>query len=367
MLASVLQSAGYRTGLYTSPHLKDFTERIRINGKEITQDYIISFVNRIRPAIEEIKPSFFEITVVMAFDYFVTERVDIAVIEVGLGGRLDSTNVINPELSVITNIGWDHKDILGDTLQKIASEKAGIIKPGIPVVVSERQQGIAEVFIEKSAETRSPLVFATDEYHSVQRKYRNERSLDIYFKNKLLMENLILPLQGVYQCKNILGVLKSVDVLRELGRKITKSDLQKGLQRVVSQTGLKGRWQVLGKKPLIVCDTGHNPDGITEVVNQIMEQSYTQLHIVFGVVKDKDVSEVLRLLPEDANYYFCQAKIPRAMDAHQLFETAASLGRRGTVVPDVNDAIREAERNASPDDMIFIGGSTFVVAEIENL
>jgi dihydrofolate synthase / folylpolyglutamate synthase len=367
MLASVLQSAGYKTGLYTSPHLKDFTERIRIDGMAITPDYIIQFVNRLRPAIEEIKPSFFEITVVMAFEYFASMRVDVAVIEVGLGGRLDSTNVITPELSVITNIGWDHKDILGDTLQKIASEKAGIIKPGIPVVVSERQNGIDEVFMKKSEETRSPIVFATDEYHCVQRVHRDKHSLDIYHKNKLLLEELVLPLQGSYQRKNILGVLKSVDVLRELGRKINKQDLLNGLKRVVSQTGLKGRWQILGKKPLKVCDTGHNPDGITEVVNQIRDQSYARLHIVLGVVKDKDVTQVLGLLPDDASYYFCQAKIPRAMDAHQLAELATALGRRGRIVPDVNDAIREAEKSASPEDMIFIGGSTFVVAEIENL
>ncbi len=367
MLASVLQSAGYRTGLYTSPHLKEFTERIRINGEEITPDYIIHFVNRLRPAIEELKPSFFEITVVMAFEYFASMRVDVAVIEVGLGGRLDSTNIITPELSVITNIGWDHKDILGDTLQKIASEKAGIIKPRIPVVVSERQNGIDEVFTAKSEETRSPIVFATDEYHCVQREETEKQTLDIYHQNKLILEKLVLPLQGAYQRKNILGVLKSVDVLRELGRKITKQDLLDGLKRVVSQTGLKGRWQILGRKPLKICDTGHNPDGMAEVVNQIRDQSYERLHMVFGVVKDKDVMQVLRLLPEDASYYFCQAKIPRAMDANQLAETARALGRRGIIVPDVNDAIREAERNASPEDMIFIGGSTFVVAEIENL
>lgn len=367
MLASVLQSSGYKTGLYTSPHLKDFCERIRVDGEEIDKDYVVHFVNRLRPAIEQIKPSFFEITVALAFEYFATLHVDIAVVEVGLGGRLDSTNVITPELSVITNIGWDHKELLGDTLDKIASEKAGIIKPAVPVVVSERQQGIDQVFIDKSSVSHSPIYFATDFYRCEQKKYKDQRNLDVYHLDQLLLADLVLPLQGFYQRKNVLGVLQSVDVLRDMGWKISAHNLVKGLGLVVAQTGLKGRWQILGRRPLKVCDTGHNVEGIEEVVNQIRQQSYTNLHIVLGMVKDKDVVKVLNLLPGEAHYYFCQARIPRAMDAVQLAAIAESAGRTGTVVPDVNDAIRAAERNAAPDDMIFIGGSTFVVAEIENL
>lgn len=367
MLASILQSADYKTGLYTSPHLKEFTERICINGKEISRDFIIDFVNRIRPVMEDIKPSFFEVTVAMAFDYFASSKVDIAVIEVGLGGRLDSTNVITAELSVITNIGWDHKDLLGDTLEKIAAEKAGIIKPGIPVVISERQPGIDKIFTTKSTTSHSPIFFATDYYRATQHEHNGQLLLDIYKEEKLLHKDLVLPLQGFYQRKNVLGVFKAVDILHTLGWKIAENDLKHGLRFVVTQTGLKGRWQILGKNPMKVCDTGHNADGIREVVNQIKAQPYRKLHIVFGVVKDKDINELLQLLPKEANYYFCQAKIPRALEATQLAAQAHQLGLRGIVVPDVNEAIRKAEQSASTADMIFIGGSTFVVAEIENL
>lgn len=367
MLASVLQSAGYKTGLYTSPHLKEFTERIRINGKEVSKDFIVNFVNRIRPVIEDIEPSFFEITVAMAFDYFAINKVDIAVIEVGLGGRLDSTNVITPELSVITNIGWDHKDLLGETLEKIAFEKAGIIKAGIPVIISERQPEIDQVFIDQSTALHSPIFFATDHYRAVQHEENGKLLLNIYKDEELLCKDLVLPLQGFYQRKNVLGVFKSVEILHGLAWKISDFDLTNGLRLVVTQTGLKGRWQILGKNPMKVCDTGHNVDGIKEVVNQIKTQSFRDLHIVFGMVKDKDITPVLQLLPKEAAYYFCQAKIPRAQDASQLAEQARQLGLRGIVVPDVNEAIRKAEQRASNEDMIFIGGSTYVVAEIENL
>lgn len=367
MLASVLQSSGYKTGLYTSPHLKDFTERIRINGKEISRDFIIDFVNRIKPVIEEIQPSFFEITVAMAFDYFASEYIDVAVIEVGLGGRLDSTNVITPELSIITNIGWDHKDLLGDTLEKIAGEKAGIIKPKIPVVISERQKDIDRVFEEQAMRLKAPVHFASDHLKATQYEYNGNLLLNVYYNQFQLFKDLNLPLQGYYQRKNILGVLTSVDLLRDMGWRISKEALKEGLEMVVKQTGLKGRWQILGRHPLKVCDTGHNVDGVKEVVNQIRAQSFKRLHIVFGMVKDKDITDVLNLLPRDATYYFCQAKIPRALDALLLAEQAGKLALSGFTIPDVNDAIRQAEKNAKPEDMIFIGGSTFVVAEIENL
>lgn len=367
MLASIFQSAGYNTGLYTSPHLKDFTERIRINGKPIRKDFIVDFVNRIRPVIEEIEPSFFEITVAMAFEYFALNNIDIAIIEVGLGGRLDSTNVINPALSVITNIGFDHQDLLGDTLAKIAAEKAGIIKSKTPVVISERQTGIDTVFTDYSNSLHAPAFFATDEYRTVQHEVQGNLLLDIYKNEELLYKDLSLPLQGFYQRKNVLGVLKSIDIIRGMGWKISQTDVIDGLRLVVSQTGLKGRWQTLGRDPLRICDTAHNTDGIKEVVNQLKAQTYRNLHIVLGMVKDKDVKSVLQLLPGEATYYFCQAKIPRALDATELLTQAQELGLHGIAVSDVNDALHKAEQSASAEDMIFIGGSTFVVAELENL
>ncbi len=367
MLASVLQSAGYKTGLYTSPHLKSFTERIRVNGKEVSEQFVVDFVNRIQPVIERVKPSFFEITVAMAFDYFVHEQVDVAVIEVGLGGRLDSTNVITPELSLITNIGWDHTDLLGDTLEKIAAEKAGIIKKNVPVVVSEQQPGIADVFRSKAAAETAPLRFASDVYTVQFREEKGTILFDALKNGKPAHTGIALPLQGIYQQKNLAGVLCAIDVLRQQGWKITDEQLVDGLMKVMSQTGLKGRWQKLGTNPLIVCDTGHNLDGVTQVVKQLQQLSYKRLFMVIGMVKDKDISGVLELLPKEANYYFCQASIPRALEAGILAEKARSTGLKGEVIANVNEAIQRARAKASAEDVIFIGGSTFVVAEIEGL
>lgn len=367
MLASVFQSAGYKTGLYTSPHLKEFTERIRVNGAEIEKSFVADFVERVKPLITEIEPSFFEITVVMAFDYFVFCGVDIAIVEVGLGGRLDSTNVIRPELSVITNIGWDHKDILGDTLEKIAAEKAGIIKPNVPVVISERQPGIDKVFLDRAKKQKSTLFFASEEYHVEQHVTDGQVTLEVLRDREVLLNEITLPLQGFYQRKNIAGVLKTVNLMRGMGWTITGQQLRQGLEQVVQQTGLKGRWQILSHQPLTVCDTGHNVDGIHEVVRQIEAQAYRKLFMVIGMVKDKDIRDVLALLPKDANYYFCQAKIPRALDAESLSGMALAAGLTGKVVADVNEAIGEARKQATKDDMIFIGGSTFVVAEINDL
>jgi dihydrofolate synthase/folylpolyglutamate synthase len=367
MMASILQQAGYKTGLYTSPHLKSFTERIKINGFDITKDEVVDFVNRIHPLIEQIKPSFFEITVAMAFDYFVKQAVDVAVIEVGLGGRLDSTNVITPELSIITNIGWDHMDLLGDTLEKIADEKAGIIKKSIPVVISERQIEVQDVFIKKATSLDAQLYFASDHFTSIPHNEGGVETLDIYEGNNLLFQNLILPLQGVYQRKNILGVVQAVKVLVDRGWRFSLQDLRDGLEGVVFQTGLKGRWQILGKHPLVVCDTGHNLNGIKEVLQQISSQRFRNLFVVFGMVKGKDVGAILDLLPRTAYYFFCQANIPRALEASVLYDEARKHYLIGEVVPDVNDAIRQAKQKASQEDMIFVGGSTYVVAEIENL
>jgi dihydrofolate synthase / folylpolyglutamate synthase len=367
MLASVFQSAGYKTGLYTSPHLKDFTERIKTNGVPVSPDYIIDFVNRMESTIEVVEPSFFETTVAMAFEYFVKEKVDIAIIEVGLGGRLDSTNVITPELSVITNIGWDHKDILGDTLEKIAFEKAGIIKKNIPVVVSEKQLGIDMVFEDKAFTEHAPLYFAVDEYQVERHDMDGDVLLRVSKNNELLFEKLRLPLQGFYQQKNVAGVLKAIELLQAQGWSISMDAIQHGLTNVVKQTGLKGRWQKLNDKPLIICDTGHNQDGMREIVKQIQSKKYDNLHMIIGMVKDKDISVILKLLPREAKYYFCEAKIPRALDAALLKEQAHAVGLVGVDIKDVNEAINEARRNATDHDMIFIGGSTFVVAEIENL
>ncbi len=362
MLASVLQVAGYKTGLYTSPHLKEFTERIRINGHEIDKEFVVDFVMRIKPLIEEIQPSFFEITVVMAFDYFAHQQVDVAVIEVGLGGRLDSTNVITPVLSLITNISWDHMDLLGDTLDKIAAEKAGIIKPEIPVVISERQAEIENVFIQKANENHSSITFATDQY-KVTRETDGLYAIEQNNHHRLLK----LDLMGRYQIKNMAGVLASIEELRKIGFTITDQHIEDGLKEVMSRTGLRGRWQTIGEKPLIICDTGHNEGGIREIVQQIAETKYHQLHMVLGMVGDKDISKVLDLLPQDAIYYFCAASIPRALPAVELRLKAEGFGLIGKVFKNVNAAIQSAKENSSPDDFIFVGGSTFVVAEVENL
>ncbi|MEI9921624.1 MAG: folylpolyglutamate synthase/dihydrofolate synthase family protein [Bacteroidota bacterium] len=358
MLASIFQEAGYKTGLYTSPHLKEFTERIKINGANVDQQFVIDFVNRIKPHIEKIQPSFFEMTVAMAFEYFVVNEVDIAVIEVGLGGRLDSTNVITPLISLITNISFDHKDILGDTLEKIAFEKAGIIKEKIPVVVSEMQPVTSKVFIDKAKQCNSKIFFA-------------DKSLTVKIDDDMLtirgsemFQVPEFPLRGIYQEKNVAGVLKVIELLPFI---IKRNQIIAGLKNVIKNTGLKGRWQKIGESPLTICDTGHNEAGIADVLKSIGKEKFEKLFIVIGMVKDKDVSGVLTLLPKDATYFFCQAKIPRALPANDLAQQAAKFGLNGTVVDDVNEAITSARRSASENDFVFVGGSTFVVAEIESL
>lgn len=367
MLASILQEAGYKTGLYTSPHLKDFTERIRINGATVDEQFVISFINKVQTVIEEIKPSFFEITVAMAFDYFAQQQVEVAVIEVGLGGRLDSTNVITPELSLITNIGWDHMDLLGDSLDKIAYEKAGIIKSKVPVIISQRQADIESVFQHKAEGEEAPLCFAEDFYEV---KLNSDHAFDGFnvFWNKAFFFTIdTFPLGGMYQRNNIQGVLMAVEILNEQGFVISLDALQSGLINVVSNTGLKGRWQKIGDKPLTICDTGHNKDGIEQVVKQLAKLSYQQLHIVMGMVKGKDHQAVLSMMPKEAKYYFCEAKIPRAEQAAVLAEQAKAFGLLGVVVPDVNEALAAARLQAETADVIFVGGSTFVVAELNDL
>lgn len=363
MLAAILQTAGYKTGLYTSPHLKEFTERIRVNGNEVSQEFVVDFIKRIKPSIESIKPSFFEITVAMAFDYFAKAQIDIAVVETGMGGRLDSTNVIHPILSIITNISWDHMDLLGDTLPKIAFEKAGIIKEAVPVVVSERQDEVAHVFTDRANETKSKITFASDVY-KITRTSRGHYDLAMHNQPSISLET---DLTGGYQAKNIPGVVCGVNELLLDGFSISEKHIQQGLKNTITLTGLKGRWQTIDTNPLTICDTGHNEAGIKEILMQIKETEFDQLHWVLGMVRDKDVSKILTLLPKDAQYYFCEASIPRAMPSSELMEKALHFGLVGQDCKDVNNALREARKESNSNDLIFVGGSTFVVAEIENL
>ncbi len=362
MIAAILQIAGYKTGLYTSPHLKEFTERIKINGTEISQEFVIDFVHRIKSTIEEIKPSFFEITVAMAFDYFAQQKVDVAVIEVGLGGRLDSTNVIAPVVSLITNISFDHQDLLGNTLPKIAAEKAGIIKANIPVIISERQLEVEDVFVRKAQTVNSQLFFA-DEKFNVTLESEGNYEVDQSGQTK----HYRLDLKGIYQRKNLAGVLAVIEVLNKNSFSISDDQVRKALSSTTSITGLKGRWQLLGELPLVICDTAHNEGGVKEVMQQIQSQQFEQLYIVWGCVNDKEIKTILSLLPTTAYYFFCQAKIPRAMKANELYSQALQFGLKGEIIQDVNEAIAKAKEISSPKDFIFIGGSTFVVAEIDNL
>lgn len=341
MLASVFQEAGYKTGLYTSPHLKDFRERIRINGEMIPEKKVISFVEKYKSIFEEVQPSFFEWTVGLAFQYFAEEQVDIAIVETGLGGRLDSTNVISPEVSVITNIALDHTEFLGKDLSSIAREKAGIIKKGVLVVIGEKQEVIQRVFEQKAEKYNSKLIYASDRPAS---NYKTD---------------LISPVQQ----KNIKTVLSTIDQLKNKGWKISDEAIKNGIANIRRNTGLQGRWQQLGEDPLIICDVAHNEAGIKEVVAAIAKVDYKKLHFVFGSVRDKDIYKVLCLLPNDARYYFCQPKIPRALELKKLLTAGKETGLKGEGYPSVEAAVKAAKDSADRDDMIFIGGSTFVVAE----
>ena len=371
ILASVLQSAGYKVGLFTSPHLKDFRERIKVNGKMIPEKEVIDFVSKHKDKIEELQPSFFEMTAIMAFDYFARQAVDVAVIEVGIGGRLDATNIIRPVMSVITNIGMDHTELLGNSLAAIAAEKAGIIKAATPVVIGERHQETSPVFEAKAEALNAPLFYA-DSYAQVEsaQLVDNLQTFSIAVSDRLFPINLQLDLQGGYQRKNIVTVLAALHVLQNCkddGGKpyftIEEKAMRKGISKVVPQTGLRGRWEILSKRPLIICDTGHNAHGLEESMAQLKNIPCRQLHFVLGVVKDKNLDSILPLLPADAYYYFTQADLPRALDPHDLANCCNEYGLHGPIVPTVPDAVKIAKINACPDDIIFIGGSTFVVAE----
>ncbi len=340
MMASILQEAGYKVGLYTSPHLKDFRERLKINGKMAPKSFVIDFIKEHKSFFEKNQLSFFEMTVGMAFDYFAREKVDIAIIEVGLGGRLDSTNIITPEVSLITNIGWDHMDLLGSSIPLIAAEKAGIIKSGIPVVISEYDSETATVFEEVARKKESPLIFASNE----------------------VKENYPSSLLGDYQARNVKGVVATLRSLK--GFEITSNHIREGLLNVVSNTGILGRWQVIGHDPMIICDTAHNREGIVLVMQQLLAQEYKELHLVLGFVQDKNLEAILPLFPRQAHYYWARPDIRRGLDVDILQSAAASKGLDGTKYRSVKEALDQARSRAEDADLIFVGGSTFTVAEV---
>tara|TARA_R110002096_G_scaffold101579_1_gene224692 strand:- start:8934 stop:10151 length:1218 start_codon:yes stop_codon:yes gene_type:complete len=342
MLASILQEAGYKVGLYTSPHLKDFRERIKINGKVISKQFVIEFIKRNKVFFDDNQLSFFEMTVGMAFEYFSKQKVDIAVVEVGMGGRLDSTNITTPEVSVITNIGLDHTQFLGNTLEAIAFEKGGIIKPNIPVIIGETQKETKPIFTELAKKNGAEIVFA-------------DKNITEVYKSDLI---------GSYQAKNIKTTIQTIKTLRQKGYKISEKNIKTGLLNVVSNTGLLGRWQVLNENPKVICDTGHNREGLVYVMEQLKKENFEDLHIVFGVVNDKDLSSIIDLLPKNATYYFCKPDIPRGLDAKKLKQFFNNYGLIGEAYNSVNEAYKSALKRANQNDFIFVGGSTFVVAEI---
>lgn len=364
-LASVFQEAGYKTGLYTSPHLRDFRERIRINGEMIPENDVVDFIEKHKNKLEELELSFFEMTVAMAFDYFRKEKVDIAIIEVGMGGRLDSTNVINPELCVITNISLDHVKFLGENEEQIAKEKAGIIKPKTPVVIGETQEDSKNVFINTAKEKDSKILFADqimdcrkDNIYSIE-----YQKFDIYKNNELYLKDLKYPLLGNYQKKNLATVICALDILKEPFN-INNTHIINGLNNVIKNTSLMGRWQVINRNPLAIADTGHNVAGINEVNRQLAETKYNKLHFVLSVVNDKDIDGILNLLPKDAEYYFCKADIPRGLSVNILAEKAIKCGLNGKIYDSVRHAYSTALENAKEGDLVFVGGSNFTVAEV---
>ena len=362
-LAAILQEAGYKVGLYTSPHLVDFGERIRVNGQMIDQQYVIDYIQKHIDAIETIQPSFFELTMAMAFSYFADKQVDIAVIEVGLGGRLDSTNIISPELSIITNIGFDHVEFLGDSLPQIAAEKAGIIKPGIPVVIGESLPETKPVFVLKSLEMQSDIIFAEDDDIPVLTRYEQDKMIFNYRKQEFGS-----GLNGIYQLRNLATIFSAIKVLNNRTTfKVSDEALKKGIEHICKLTGLRGRWELLSDKPKVIADTGHNVPGIQAIVNQLKNQHYKTLRIVIGMVNDKDISGVLKLLPIDAVYYFTQAQVKRALPANELKAKAMNYNLSGWSFGAVKDAVNKAIFDANADDLLLITGSNFVVGEALSL
>ena len=359
--ASILQEAGYRTGLFTSPHLKDFRERIRVNGVMIPQQYIVDFVSKYKADFEPVGASFFEYTFALGMQYFSDEKVDIAVIETGMGGRLDSTNVVLPVVCAITNIGFDHTAFLGNTLNAIAAEKAGIIKPQIPVVIGETQPETTAVFKEKAQQLNAPITFADSRYTA---RFNAQNLLDIDETGNRVLSNINFPLRGTYQEKNVATVMEIIDILKQKGYPIHTQHIIDGLEKVLINTAFSGRWHILNKKPLTVCDAAHNESGLHEVIAQIKTIPYRKLHIVIGTVNDKDISKMLSMMPKEAEYYFCKANIPRGLEAAVLQQEAQKFDLKGAVCNSVEHALKTAQEKASPEDMIFVGGSCFTVAEV---
>jgi len=366
MLAAILQQAGYKTGLYTSPHLKDFRERIKVNDEMISKDFVIEFAERTKKITAEIQPSFFELTVAMAFEYFAKEKVDIAIIETGLGGRLDSTNIITPILSIITNIGYDHMNILGNTLQEIAFEKAGIIKQNVPVVIGEYLEDTKLIFINKAKEMNAPIHFAQEKFTTSNIQYSiHDLKVDVEDIENKCRETFVLDLNGLYQIKNLLTVLTAEGILFEQGFKINNEAEKYGYAHVKKLTGLHGRWDVIQENPTIILDVGHNEDGIKQILNSKSQIPNSKTHFVIGLVKDKDIDKVLALLPKDASYYFTHAHIPRALPAKEFQSKATAFNLNGNYFEDVNEAINAAKQIAAKDDLIIVCGSVFLVGEVE--
>lgn len=365
LLAAIMQTAGYKTGLYTSPHLKDFRERIKIDGIMCDEDFVVAFIGKIKPLIEEINPSFFELTVAMAFEYFALQKIDIAIIETGLGGRLDSTNVIAPMLSIITNIGFDHVNLLGNTLEKIAFEKAGIVKPNTPVVIGEYLPTTKNVFVEKANAEKAHIYFAQDNY-TIKNYHYNQLQLDVCInrKDENIDKNYTMDLTGIYQTKNLTTVLEASYQLKKLGFEIDDATIKKAIATTKKITGLLGRWQCTQQNPTIILDVAHNVDGIKQVIEQLQQTSFTHLHFVIGMVKDKDVDAVLALLPKNATYYFTKAQIERALQQDELQLLAAKYELQGNTFNNVNIAIEAAKSNAIASDLILVCGSVFLVGEV---
>lgn len=369
MLASILHEAGYNTGLYTSPHLTDFRERIRVNGKMITKSFVTDFIDQHKSFFETFDPSFFEISVFMAFEYFSNLNVDVAVIEVGLGGRLDATNIITPVLSVITNIGKDHTEILGDTIEKIASEKAGIIKPGVPVVIGESQPETLPVYHQFCQKNSAPMVIADSIYklETNRQSFEEYQVFNVLRYGRDFLTGLKCGLLGHYQQKNVATVLASVDELTKLPEEnripVTAKHVQKGLKNVITNTGLAGRWQIIRNKPLVVCDTAHNTDGIRAVLQQVKSTPFKQLHLILGFVNDKDVQEIMHYLPVHAEYYFVRLSVPRSMDEKELALNAAAKGLKGKAYVDIASAYSDALKKSGTNDFVLITGSNFLVAD----
>ena len=365
LLSAVLQKSGLKTGLYTSPHYKDFRERIKIDGAYISEKAVVDFVAENKALFEDIRPSFFEITVALAFQHFAKEKVDIAIIETGLGGRLDSTNVVSPLLSLITNISLDHQQFLGDTLEAIASEKAGIIKSKVPVVLSEYQEKIFSVFEQKAGQLNAPLFISDAVYSGLEKELAfSVQTYDILRKGKMYFKNLQLGLGGAFQLKNLLGVLQAIEVLQTEGYQISSLAIREGLENVTKLTNMVGRWQTLSTSPLVLCDSGHNEGGLRTTMQQLQRLSFEQLHFVFGMVNDKPPEKVAPLLPENAIYYFAKANIPRGLDANELCTRMKEKGLKGQAYPSVKEAVAAAKENAGDKDVVFVGGSIFVVAEV---